>query len=247
MPNGTPTNRASSTDDTPTSSEMRVPWMTRLSMSRPSWSVPRRWSQLGRAKVWVWSLAIGLWGASTSAKRAVTSSMATIATPTSAVVLRRSRRKPCTRGDSERSAGAPHATRGTVVTSASLRLPPRMGCMVMGPSGVPDPRIQERVAQVHEEVHHDESERRQQGEALHLLVVPRNDRVDAEGAEPRHGEECLHHDRAADEEPHLQAHHGHGGDQRVLQRVLEHHRPLAQALGARGGDVFRADDFQHAG
>jgi len=54
-------------------------------------------------------------------------------TPTSAVPLRRSRRNPCTSGDSERSAGAGHATRGAVVTSASLRLPPRMGWMAIGP------------------------------------------------------------------------------------------------------------------
>src|SRR2546427_6715024 len=247
MPNGTPTNSASSTEDTPTSSEIRVPWMTRLNMSRPSWSVPSGWSQLGRSKVWVWSLAIGLRGASTSAKIATVTRSTTMPTPTSAVPLRRSRRNPCTSGDSERSAGARHVRCGTVVvTSASLRLPPRMGCMAIGPSGVPDPRIQERVGQVHDEVHDDEGECRQQGEPLHLLVVTRDDRVDAEGAEPRHREQRLHHDGAADEEADLQAHHGHGRDQRVLQSVLEHHRPLAQDLGASGRDVLSEDDLKHA-
>ena len=39
-PSGTPTKRASTTEDTPTTSDTRLPWMTRLSMSRPSWSVP---------------------------------------------------------------------------------------------------------------------------------------------------------------------------------------------------------------
>src|ERR671925_297444 len=47
MPNGTPTKSASSTDDTPTSSEMRVPWMMRESMSRPNWSVPSGCSRRG--------------------------------------------------------------------------------------------------------------------------------------------------------------------------------------------------------
>src|SRR5688500_5722469 len=246
MPKGTPTKRASITDDTPTSSEMRVPWMTRLSMSRPSWSVPRGYSQLGRSNVCAWSLAIGLRGASTSAKMATTSSTATMATPTSAVVLRRSRRTPCARGDSGRATACGHAPGGTVVISASLRLPPRMGFIAIVPSGVPDPGIQERVGQVHEQVHHDEGERSEKGEALHLLVVARDDRVDAEGAEPGHGEQRLHHDGAPDEEAHLQPHHGDGRDERVLERVLEHDGPLAEALGARGGDVLGADDLQHA-
>ena len=69
-----------------------------------------------------------------------------------------------------------------------------------------------------------------QGEALHLLVVAGDDGVDAEGAEARHGEQRLHHDGAADEEADLQAHHGDGRDQGVLQRVLEHDRPLARPL-----------------
>src|SRR5216684_2962387 len=227
MPNGTPTNSASSTDDTPTSSEMRVPWMTRLSMSRPSWSVPSGWSQLGRSKVWVWSLAIGLWGASTSAKIATNTRMMTMPAPTSAAALRRSRRSPCTNGDSAGLARAPQATPVATGRSASPRLPPRIGRDFVGSvsppsamvsSGVPDPRIQERIGQVHEEVHDDEGERRQQSEALHLLVVARDDGLDAEGAQARHGEERLHHDGAADEEADLEPHHGHGGDQGILQR-----------------------------
>jgi len=61
---------------------------------RPSRDYPLGTDQLGRSKVWVWSLVIGLWGASTSAKRATTSSTATMAAPIRAVVLRRSRRNP---------------------------------------------------------------------------------------------------------------------------------------------------------
>ena len=73
-------------------------------------------------------VAIGLWGASTSAKIATTSSTATMPAPTSAVVLLRSRRSPWTNGDSERL-GAPPATAtpATGGSSASPTLPPLMG------------------------------------------------------------------------------------------------------------------------
>src|SRR2546426_11674151 len=127
-------------------------------MSRPSWSVPRGYSQLGRSKVRAWLLAIGLWGASTSAKIAATTSTTTMTTPTSAVVLRRSRRSPCASGDSERSARG-QATSGTTETSATTGLPPLIGggfigsdpllCALVG-SGVPDARMGDGVRQVDE-------------------------------------------------------------------------------------------------
>src|SRR5687768_2812771 len=142
---------------------------------------------------------------------ATTMSSATMATPTRAVVLRRSRRNASASGDSDVVAGAGQATPATLESSTSRTLPPLMGVAIR-PSGVPDPRIQERVSQVHEEVDDDEGEGGDQREALHLLVVAGDDGVDAEGAEARHGEERLHHDGAADEEADLQAHHGHGRD-----------------------------------
>jgi len=55
-----PISKASITDETPTARETRLPWMTRLSMSRPIWSVPSGCSRLGNRKVCVWSLTIGL-------------------------------------------------------------------------------------------------------------------------------------------------------------------------------------------
>src|SRR2546426_8193332 len=116
----------------------------------------------------------------------------TMATPTSAVVLRRNRRSPWVSDASERSTRAGHAIPGTTASSASGVLPPLMGRTFAGigcrpsamrPLRVADARIQEGIRQIDEKVHHDEGERRQQGEALHLLVVARDDRVDAEGPE----------------------------------------------------------------
>src|SRR5262245_49710767 len=159
---------------------------------------------------------------------ATTSSTPTMPAPMSAVVLRRSRRIPWANGDSARSVVGVHATSGGAGSSASRRLPPLMAgsllSSVMASSGVPDPRIQESVGEIDDQVDDDEGQRRHEREALHLLVVTRDDGVDAEGAEPGHREECLHHDGPADEEADLEAHDGHRRDQRVLERVLEDDR-----------------------
>src|SRR5438094_626281 len=154
---------------------------------------------------------------------------ATMTAPMRAVVLRRSRRTPSANGDSVRSAFALQATSEVAGSSASWRLPPLMARGFMGSasrssviaaSRVPDPWIQEGVGEINDQVDDDERERRHEREALHLLVVARDDGVDAEGAEARHREERLHHDGAPDEEADLKTHHGHRRDQRVFQRVL---------------------------
>src|SRR5438445_4230948 len=106
-----------------------------------------------------------------------------MAAPTSAVVLRRNRRTPWASGDSERATRPGQATPGTG-SSASVVLPPLIGRGVvrsdsprsaMLTSGVADPRIEERVGQIDDQVDHDERERRDQGEALDLLIVAPDD------------------------------------------------------------------------
>src|SRR4029453_15050253 len=117
---------------------------------------------------------------------ATTSSMATMAAPISAVVLRRRRRTAWANGDSARGTDAgqgPRCTAGNsagVGRSAPVGLPPLMGgrfirrglwLSAMIASGVPDPRIQEGVGQVDEQVDDDERQGGEQREALHLLVI----------------------------------------------------------------------------
>src|SRR2546422_976770 len=125
-----------------------------------------------------------IWGASTSAKIATTSNRPTMPAPITAVVLRRSRRTPWANGDSARSAFALHATSEVAGSSASWILPPLMGrdglasdprSSVIVPSRVPDPWVQEGVSEVDDQVDEDEGERRDEREALHLLVVARDD------------------------------------------------------------------------
>src|SRR5262245_9663530 len=102
-----------------------------------------------------------------------------MAKPATAVALFRRRRTAWADGDSARAAGPRTATgRGS---SLSLSDPPLMGRMMslssgwlMASSGVPDPGVQERVREVHEEVDDDEGQRGDEGEALDLLVITRD-------------------------------------------------------------------------
>src|SRR5262245_57480372 len=196
-------------------------------MSRPSWSVPSGWLQLGRWKVWVWSAATGFWGARMAARAATTRRIPTIIAPTRAVLFLRSRRKPCARGDCDWARTVGQTSSPTAGSSLSPTLPPLMSRPIDGSgpstlailassSGVADARVEERVGQIDKEIDHDEGECRDQGEGLHLLVVAGEDGVDAEGAEARHREQRLDHDRAADQKADLEPHHRHRRDQGVL-------------------------------
>src|SRR5262245_57793272 len=110
---------------------------------------------------------------------ATTSSAATMPAPISAVVLFRRRRNPWANGDSARAEVGVHATSGGAGSSASRRLPPLIvrGLLssVMASSSVPDPRIQESIGEIDDQVDDDERERCHEGKALHLLVVARDD------------------------------------------------------------------------
>src|SRR4030095_4791899 len=115
-----------------------------------------------------------------------------MAAPIRAVVLFRSRRIPWANGDSAWSALILQATSEVAGSSASWVLPPLMALgwpalgsrsSVMVSSGVPDPWIQEGVREIDDQVDDDERERRHEREALYLLLVPGNDRVESERTE----------------------------------------------------------------
>ena len=55
------------------------------------------------------------------------------------------------------------------------------------------------------------------------------------------------HDRAPEEDPHLEPGHRDHRDQRVAQRVLEDDGGPRQALGRGRPDVLGAQDVEHAG
>ena len=59
MPIGTPIIIASATENTPSISEMRAPWMTRENRSRPSSSVPNQCSAEGGISTFIRSFWYG--------------------------------------------------------------------------------------------------------------------------------------------------------------------------------------------
>src|SRR5262245_60373514 len=114
-------------------------------------------------------------------------------TPTSAVALRRSRRTAIASGEvTPVTRSGDNIGSSTTLTDPPLIFrgftPSILPFAISASSRVPDPRIQERVGHVDEEVDDHERKGGDEREALHLLVVTGDDRVDPERAEARHGE-----------------------------------------------------------
>ena len=86
------------TADTPTSSEMRAPWITRLSTSRPTWSVPSGYAALppachtGGVKRRSSDCLAGSCGATQGAASAAPTTTSRISVPASAAGLKANRR-----------------------------------------------------------------------------------------------------------------------------------------------------------
>ena len=70
---------------------------------------------------------------------------------------------------------------------------------------------------------------------------------DQQRADAGDAEDLLGDDGAAEHGRHLQRHQRHDRDQRVAHHVLDDHLALADALGARRGDVVEPDDVEHRG
>ena len=167
--------------------EIRAPWTVRLSMSRPSSSVPEDV------------------GAPTAARAA---------RPV-AVVDRLERPDEQLRGDGQDREddedGEPEdavargcTNRPANVRASSTAQAPALGADVRdGGAGAslrsrsrPDPRIEEAVDQVGDEVGHDDGDRQEQEDALEHRVVARRQGVDGQRPEARPVEDDLRRDRA---------------------------------------------------
>ncbi len=87
--------------------------------------------------------------------------------------------------------------------------------------------------------------RRDQHHALHDRVVAVEHAVHQHLAEAGDGEDLLGQHGAREQPPELDGPQRDDRDQRVAQRVLEHHQPLGHALGPRRAHVVGAEDLQH--
>ena len=89
MPNGMPTSAAMATAMTPTPKVMRAPTMSRLKVSRPKRSVPKRCAVLGPWRRAGASASAGGYGVHTSDNKATAATTATMPRPTRPVAGRR--------------------------------------------------------------------------------------------------------------------------------------------------------------
>src|SRR5579884_4301220 len=180
-------------------------------MSRPSWSVPRRWARPGPLRTWVKSCARGSRGASHGAARATTASVARIASPSVAPRWRRT-------GGRDRGG----ATTGSAAAG--------------GASAVSDAGVGERIHRVHEHVDDHDAEGKDQQRSLDHGIVATLHGLYQQGAEARANEHGLDDDRAADEVADAHTEHREHGDECVPERVAKQHPALRQPLAPGGLD-----------
>src|SRR3954451_16849512 len=122
-----------------------------------------------------------------------------------------------------------------------------LACLSLArPSGQPDPRIEDRVEDVGEQVEQDDEDGADHEPAEdHVDVVLPDAVVEQVLAHPVPDEHPLGDDRPAEERGDAQRDDGGQRDERVAQAVPQDGAPVGQALGARQPHVVRAEDVEH--
>src|SRR5215217_4384999 len=105
---------------------------------------------------------------------------------------------------------------------------------------VADARVEECVQDVHEQVHHDDGERRDQHGPLHDRQVALLDRVEGQAPDPRDVEDGLREDGAAEQDAEIEAEDGDDRGDRRAQPMAEDYPALPESLGAGRTDVVLA-------
>src|SRR5712692_3481971 len=229
IPSTVPRMPAKITAMKPTTSETRGPKMRRERTSRPRWSVPSRCSPVPpscQAGGWKRSPSVptsGLWGASTLAKRAVSTNTTMISTGRTG--------NPSLRKEAYRQ--------------ASVRAAARLGLAFAALPFIADPRVDDRVEDVHEKVDDDDHRAAQEHDGLDDGEIPEGDPLVEQAADAGPGEDGLDDDRDVDHEDEVDPRERQHGDQRVLERVLGDDERLRQPLDARELHVLRAEDLEH--
>src|SRR6266481_5444814 len=108
-----------------------------------------------------------------------------------------------------------------------------------------DPRVEEAVDHVDQQVQRDDAGGQEQVDALDDGVVTPGDGVEQELPHAGDDEDALHDDGPAEEGRELEAHHGDHRDHRVLEDVAGDDERLRQTLGPRGADVVLAQHLEH--
>src|SRR5258706_6858098 len=173
-------------------------------MSRPNSSAPSRYLAPGRARFSMRLWRVGSYGASHGASDALSTSSTTSARPTSArrFLLKRAHAFMIFAvGAPAQSSGARRSGRTGVRSSLTA-----------------DPRVEEPVREVDDQVDDDEGQREDQHRALQQDVVAREDRLHHQPAEPGPREHGLGEDGAAHELAGLEPEQREDRDEGVAQR-----------------------------
>src|SRR3954453_7720350 len=117
-----------------------------------------------------------------------------------------------------------------------------------GPSGQADPRVEDRVEDVGDQVEqHDDGGADDQPAQHDVDVVVADPVVEQVAPHPVPDEDRLGDDRGPEEGADPQRDDRRQRDQRVAQPVLEDGAPVGQALGPGQAHVVRAQDVEHRG
>src|SRR6266850_465609 len=126
---------------------------------------------------------------------------------------------------------------------ASLQNPGERPRRLGARSVVVDTGIEVGIRDVGDEVDQDEGGGDDQECALHHGIVPREDALHDEAADPRQREDRLGEHGAAEVVAELETEDGQDGDHRVPQSVPVHDEPIRQPLGARRPDIILPQDL----
>src|SRR5947207_948127 len=237
---------------TPTRAEVRIPYRTRLNESRPALSVPKMcladgaWLSASRL-IWRYVYGAMKFANSPQPKMPISRTSAVSASRCRmkrrrayAHWLRASTSRPYSYVSSVGSAGSP----GCAEISAPGGATASVGSRTLR-SVIADPRIEDAVEDVCDQVEEDHHRRDDHQPRHHRIRVARRERVDEVEAHAVEREDRLRDDRPGEESAEIDRHHRQERDQRVAKRVLHDDAALEQALGARGSDVVRVERLQH--
>src|SRR5680860_1488939 len=112
---------------------------------------------------------------------------------------------------------------------------------------IADPRVEQRVQDVHHQDEEDVEEHQQGDDPADDSALLAQDRLEGGPAEAGDVEHRLGHDRPAHQGADVRTDEGHHRDQAVAQRVLADNGPRSQALGASGANVVVTQVLREAG
>src|SRR5438093_2020130 len=231
MPSAVPMEPATSAPISPTISDTREPWSSRLRMSRPWKSVP--------SSVVTRPPSIQNGGSNTPPP--ATGSVGSCGAITSARSATSARPPRITTAASGASRAAASSERPRVRASG---LSPASVAIVLPRQ--PDSRVDEGIEDVHDQVDRHDHEARHDHDALHEREVTLEDPLVEQPTDARPREDHLDDDGSVDHHHQVDARQREDRDQRVLERVHGDDDDVGEPLESRELDVLAAEDLQHA-